>query len=86
MTCEWYQIPGGGTALVRFSGRRKPKPCACGRHSTRLCDWLLTIGGGHKATCDVPLCDRCTHSPAKDKDLCPKHAAEWAARKPGAPA
>ena len=26
---------------------------------------------------DKPICDRCTHSPAPDKDLCPAHAKQW---------
>ena len=82
MTCEWIQLPGGGTAIVKFSGRRKPKPCACGRPSTLLCDWKTRATPHDIATCDAPLCDRCTYSPAKDKDLCPKHAAMWKERQP----
>jgi len=43
-----------------------------------LCDWK--VPGRRSGTCDVPICSRCTASPAPDKDLCPDHAAAWKAR------
>lgn len=78
MACERITLPGGTTAIV--CGPRKPKKrCGCGRPADLLCDWM--VDGG---TCDQPVCDRCTTSPAPDKDLCPAHADEfkaWAARR-----
>lgn len=75
MACERITLPVGGTAIV--CGPRQPRQkCRCGRAATLLCDWKLPE---HRRTCDKPLCDRCTSSPAPGKDLCPGHADEWAA-------
>lgn len=76
MTCQRVQIPGGGTAIVCGPGRRKR--CACGRQATLECDWK--VKGKKSGTCDKGLCPRCTYVPAPEKDLCPKHAAEWQLR------
>lgn len=76
MPCSHVKLPGGVSAIVCTSGRRKR--CACGKPSTRLCDWK--VPGKKSGTCDQPICAGCTHVPAPDKDLCPKHAAEWKAR------
>jgi hypothetical protein len=77
MPCEKYHTGGGGTVIICTGRGAKRKPnCACGYTGTRLCDWK--IGGGK--TCDTPICPRCTFEPAEDKDLCPKHAAEWKRR------
>ena len=65
----------GGVCILRMAGKR-PKNCPCGVLSTRLCDWK--VGAGR--TCDAPLCDNCTSSPAPGKDICPTHAAEWKKR------
>lgn len=75
--CTYVKMPGGGVAIVCSRGRRHTK-CACGRTATLLCDWK--VKGKKSGTCDVPICDRCTHSPAAGKDLCPTHAAEWTYR------
>jgi hypothetical protein len=73
-------LPGGVVAHVRIAGRR-PKPCIkCGSTSNRLCDWKLATRGKRVIRCSAPLCDRCTYEPAKNKDLCPAHAAEWGKR------
>jgi hypothetical protein len=80
MTCEFVQLPGGGTAIICTAGRRKR--CACGRLATLACDWKAPRK--KSGTCDAPICDRCTTSPAPDKDLCAKHATaleEWKARR-----
>lgn len=54
----------------RAGNSRAPLPCiCCGWISTRECDWRLDSG----KTCDAPLCDCCTTSPAPDKDICPAH-------------
>lgn len=81
MTCEHVTLPNGFHAIV--CGPRQPhQKCRCGRRATLLCDWKMPerMNFRKSQTCDKPLCDRCTSSPAPDKDLCPKHAAEWAAR------
>lgn len=75
MTCERVSLPGGATAIVCGPTRR----CKCGRRMTLECDWKVPTR--KSGTCDAALCDRCTTSPAPEKDLCPKHAAEWEARK-----
>lgn len=74
--CTKVKMPGGGIAIV--CSRHRAKRCACGRAATLLCDWK--VKGKRSGTCDVPLCERCTHSPATDKDICPQHAREWKAR------
>lgn len=76
MPCTFVPLPGGGTAIV-CGPRARPKRCSCGsgRPATLLCDWKVEGG-----TCDAPLCEACSHVPAPEKDLCPKHAAEWKAR------
>lgn len=90
MPCERVRI-GDSVAIVCSRGRRKASPACvkCGCIATRECDWkVLKLRGARGAvltkpkpgTCDAPLCDRCTHQPAPDKDLCPEHAAKWAAR------
>jgi len=73
---------GDNVGWLRMAGRR-PRPCRCGALSTRLCDWKTGATTGKRlktVTCDEPLCDCCTSSPAPDKDLCPTHAAQWKAR------
>lgn len=75
--CSVVKMPGGGVAIVCSRGRRH-KRCACGRTANRLCDWK--VKGKRSGTCDEPLCERCTHSPASEKDLCPTHADAWKAR------
>jgi len=77
VTCDRVTLPGGGTAIVCSQTRR----CKCGHRATLLCDWKVPtkVSG----TCDKPLCERCTASPAPGKDLCPKHAEEFRAWKEG---
>lgn len=74
MTCHGVDIPGGGRAIVCTQTRR----CKCGRRATLACDWKVPTR--KSGTCDKPLCDRCTTSPAPGKDLCAAHAEafqEW---------
>jgi hypothetical protein len=66
-----------GNAIVCSPRRR----CKCGRRATLLCDWKQPKK--KSGTCDAPICARCTTSPAADKDLCAKHAAEFQAWKEG---
>lgn len=62
---------GGELMHINFGRQRSvPRPCcACGWISERLCDWKLPSG----RDCDAPLCEYCTTSPAKGKDICPVH-------------
>lgn len=84
MRCERVRMPGGGAAIVCFSGRRQR--CSCGRLAALLCDWK--VPERRSGTCDTPICRTCATSPAREKDLCPEHAhafeswkAERAARR-----
>jgi hypothetical protein len=77
MTCQVITAPGGATAIV--CGTRRRQRCKCGRPAALLCDWK--VPAKKSGTCDAPICDRCTTSPAPDKDLCPTRAAEFAAWK-----
>jgi hypothetical protein len=79
MPCRRIPMPGGGAAIV-CGPRRRVKRCACGNPHTALCDWKVKTK--KSGTCDKALCAECTTVPAPGKDLCPKHAAEWEARKP----
>ena len=74
MKCTPINLPNGTRAIV-CGARRRAKRCKCGSgHSvTKLCDWKI----GNGKTCDAEMCDVCTYSPAKGKDLCPTHASEW---------
>jgi len=74
MPCTHVRRPDGIGAIVCTPTQR----CACGARATKLCDWKVPTK--KSGTCDRPLCARCTHVPAPDKDLCPEHAAEWGAR------
>jgi hypothetical protein len=78
--CSRVTLPNGTVAIVRHSGKRPPPCIKCGATSTRLCDWKLATRGKRVIRCSAPLCDKCTTSPATDKDLCPAHAAEWGKR------
>lgn len=69
MTCETVTLPGGQRAIVCSRARRRPKCRACGRPATLECDWKKPRK--KSGTCDAPICDRCTTSPAPDKDICP---------------
>ncbi|HZF28715.1 MAG TPA: hypothetical protein VE907_06340 [Gammaproteobacteria bacterium] len=85
MKCSIVELPDGGRAIVCGSRRYVVQRCACGAEATKLCDWILTrsrapmfgIGTGTITTCDAPLCEKCTTSPAEGKDLCAKHAQVW---------
>jgi len=75
---------GSTTGIVCSRGQRT-KRCRCGEIATRECDWR--VKDRKSGTCDRPLCERCTHEPAPEKDLCKEHAALWEARgsRPAAP-
>lgn len=68
----------GGRAIV-CTGRQRRKRCAnCGQPADLLCDWK--VKGKRSGTCDAPICATCTSKPAEGKDLCPRHAEQWAER------
>lgn len=80
MPCDRVRLPGGGTAIVCSS--RKRKRCECGRPATLLCDWKI----GDGKTCDAPICTICAEHVGPDKHLCRKHSeayAFWRSRKNG---
>lgn len=77
MVCRVIQTEHGSAIVCGPKARQKR--CACGAPATLLCDWKV-VRNAKKGTCDVPICEACTHKPAPDKDLCPAHAAEWAER------
>lgn len=77
MTCERVAWEGG-SAIVCGVRRKK---CPCGRKATLECDWKVPTK--KSGTCDAPICDRCTLSPAPDKDICPKHQPAFHAWKAG---
>jgi hypothetical protein len=77
MGCDPVDLGEGVSAIVCTRGRSGKKPCSsCGRPAGRLCDYPVTRGL-HKATCDRPICTRCTTSISGDRDLCRPHAALW---------
>lgn len=75
MTCTIVRALDGSRAIV--CSRRKTTRCGCGQVAPLLCDWK--VPGKRSGTCDRPVCRSCTTSPAPDKDLCPEHAAQFAA-------
>lgn len=77
MVCERVNV-GGTSAIVCGPRRRRPR-CACGRPATLECDWK--VPSRKSGTCDAPICDRCTTSPAPDKDICPAHRPAFEAWK-----
>jgi Protein of unknown function (DUF1018) len=77
MACGHFTLPNGSTGIICSRGRGLKK-CNCGNVATRDCDWK--VKGKRSGTCDAALCARCTFVPAADKDLCPRHAAQWQER------
>lgn len=75
MTCAYITLPDGTRAIV--CGLRVKKCCKCKRRADRECDWK--VPGKKSGTCDKPVCSSCSVSPDPEKDLCPTHAAMWAA-------
>lgn len=73
MKCS--NIKMGGASMI-VCGSQRIEVCACGQIGTRLCDWKL----GKGRTCDASICDDCTTTPAKNKDLCKVHAKMWETR------
>jgi len=71
---EIVRMPGGGTAIVCYSGKqqRNLPSCKCGRRSTLQCDFPLL----HGKTCDRYLCRGCAIKVGPDRDYCPDHPRE----------
>lgn len=83
MGCNTVELPGGGRAIVCTRGRvsKKKGKARCVecrlRPASRECDWKVGKQNGKDVTCDMPLCDTCTFSPAPEKDLCPLHKGKY---------
>lgn len=83
MKCT-HVVVNGVHAIV-CGGRRyeeSARRCACGNAATKLCDWKVkkpSLGLPRGRDCDAPLCDDCSTSPTKGKDLCPEHWTAWEA-------
>lgn len=57
MACQRIVTADGAVGWVCGPKPRR-KRCACGRESTKLCDYPLR-GRAAGRTCDAPLCDAC---------------------------
>ena len=78
MPCRHIALPNGASAIVCGSRLHHRQCSGCGKPADLLCDWK--VKSRRSGTCDKPICAACTYSPAPEKDLCPRHAAEWQAR------
>jgi hypothetical protein len=81
--CLHMKMPDGTVGII-CGARQKRQFCACGRVSTKLCDWK--VPGKKSGTCDAPLCDQHAFAVAPDRDLCPEHQRAfdaWKRRHPG---
>jgi hypothetical protein len=77
MPCIPFEV-NGARGFICTRGQRRRKCSVCKRPTaSRECDWKKPKK--KSGTCDAPLCDRCTFSPAEDKDLCPDHATAYEA-------
>lgn len=74
MPCDRVTLPDGTKGILCTRGGGRTKPCACGKASTRLCDYPLRRSKRKDATCSQPLCDGCAAHVGEDRDLCPAHA------------
>lgn len=78
MVCTPTIFPNGARGFI--CGARPPaRRCSCGARARLECDWK--VPSRKSGTCDAPICEACTTSPAPGKDLCKAHAAEFEARK-----
>lgn len=74
-----------GAVHIKMPAPPRRRCSACGRlklrEEIRLCDARLKkVRKGRKTnTCNKPVCAKCTTVPAPEKDLCPNHAAQYAA-------
>ena len=84
MPCRPFSHNGMTGFMCGPAPRAKPCGCGSGRRADLLCDWKTPEGPN--PTCDAAICATCTSKPAEGKDLCPKHAAEWARRQAAPPA
>jgi hypothetical protein len=70
MPCNVENIDGTNFVICQRGRAGSGRRCAyCQLSSTRLCDF--PTGGGK--TCDVPMCDFCTHRAGRTVDLCRDH-------------
>ena len=67
---EWVKLPDGGTAIVRYSGKRPKPACACGGRGTLQCDYPTS----RVTTCSKFMCRDCAGPRRADgTDYCPEH-------------
>ncbi len=81
MTCQRFDIPGGGHAIVCSRGRRpRPAPCTECKHRDHslLCDFALR-GAKVGKTCSRRLCAACAVKRG-ELDLCPAHGRAFDAQ------
>jgi hypothetical protein len=77
--CVTIPMPGGGYAIVRFTGERAPKPCVvCGGIGTKLCDYPRKPKPS-RARCNASMCDTHAIHVGTDLDWCEPCAAADAA-------
>ncbi len=70
MPCEVENIDGTNFVICHRGGGGSGQRCRyCERSSTRLCDFEVASG----QTCDVPMCDFCTHRADRTVDYCQEH-------------
>lgn len=68
-------LPGVGGIFCGDAFTTKSVCSRCGLYADILCDFPM----GKGTTCDLPLCDDCTHRVGDDLDLCPLHHPIWVA-------
>lgn len=76
--CVVMDLPGGGRATVRMSGKRPPACLWCGKPSTKRCDFIVSPPAQvtHKRTCDAPMCATHAENISHEVDYCPEHVGE----------
>lgn len=78
MTCSPVKLPDGTRAIVCHKGApiQQCSVDGCFEFATHACDWK--VGERQDGTCSMPMCDKHRTNVGKGKDLCPRHASEWA--------
>jgi hypothetical protein len=71
MTCEWVELPQGGTAIVCGPRARRRKCYLCPAPGLFQCD-----APRRRRTCDRYLCAVHRMSQGDDVDFCPEHARQ----------
>lgn len=72
MSCKVLHNEGGVLVIVCNRGASNKRCKWCGGKATRLCDYPLT--GAKRATCSIPMCDKCARPIGDGIDYCRVHA------------